>query len=206
MKEKPIDLVEGLPCENCTFPKLIEELKKIMGNELQYEFSNDTIITVPPDVINEKIQCAIHQSLNDDYQNCRLSSGYFIHHEFYPDCDKTFYACFYQETEDVEGVDPKVITTKDKSKCLMKKNENYEYSYCAVGYSNISCEGCDFSAFTKKAKEVFDDYLEKEVGTNKEIEAIKKTEGESTSDGTKIFSFSNYLTFMFSLVIMLLLK
>jgi len=201
------DLVENLPCENCTFPKFIEELKKIMGDEFQYEFSKDSNITVPPDVINEKIQCAIYQSFNNDYEKCRLSSGYFIHHEFHPDCDKTFYACFYEKTENIDGVDPKVIISEDKSKCLVKKEEQDVYTYCAVGYSNISCEGCDFSAFTKKAKEIFDDYLEKEVGTNNEIKAIKKVETVgSTSDGIKILSFNNYLIFMYSLLIILLLK
>jgi len=201
------DLVESLPCENCTFPKLIEEIKKIMGDEFQYEFSKDSNITVPPDVINEKIQCAINQPLNNDYEKCSLSDGYFIHHEFHPDCDKTFYACFYEKTENIDGVDPKVIISEDKSKCLVKKEEQDVYTYCAVGYSNISCEGCDFSAFTKKAKEIFDDYLEKEVGTNNEIKAIKKVETVgSTSDGIKILSFNNYLIFMYSLLIILLLK
>jgi len=115
------DLVEYLPCENCSFPKFMEELKKIMGDKLQYEFSKDTTLTVPPEVLNAKIQCVIPRYMNDEYKKCNLSNGHFVIHEFYPDCETSYFACFYEKTEDIEGVDPNVIMTKDKSKCLVKK-------------------------------------------------------------------------------------
>jgi len=120
------DLVEYLPYENCSFPKFIkkkfmEELKKIMGDKLQYEFSKNTTFIVPPEVLNAKIQCAIPRYMNDEYEKCRLSYGNFVIHEFYPDCETSYFACFYEKTEDIEGVDPNVIMTKDKSKCLVKK-------------------------------------------------------------------------------------
>jgi len=197
------DLVENISCENCTFPEFISELKKIMGEDLQYEFSNNLNFTVPQNVINEKIQCANAQYLNEEYEKCRLSYGYYIQHEFYPDCDKAYYACFYEKTENIINIVPNVIISEDRSKCLVKKSEdNNEFSYCAVGYSNIPCEGCTFSEYIIKASEVFGDYLEKEVGTKKEYDTAKII--GTISNGTKIYSFTNYFTVMFSLLVILL--
>jgi len=198
------DLVENISCENCTFPKFIDELKKIMGEDFQYEFSNNSTSTIPSSIITEKIQCANSQYLNDKYEKCRLSYGYYIQHEFYPDCDKTYYACFYEKVENTINVDPNVIISEDKSKCLVKKSEeNNEFSYCAVGYSNIPCEGCTFSEYVKKAREIFGDYLEKEIGINEEDETARVM--GSVSYGIKIYSFTNYFTVIFNLLIILVL-
>ncbi|ORX84521.1 hypothetical protein BCR32DRAFT_277016 [Anaeromyces robustus] len=168
------DLIDNITCENCTFPELINELEKIMGNNLKYEFSTNSTISVPPENNNnnEKIQCVIEQNVViDENEKCRLSSGTFIQHEFYPDCDKSYYTCFYSDIEDTKKIDTKVIISEDPSKCLKKD----DLLYCAIGYTNIPCQDCTYDEFINKAVDTFGDYLPMET---------KLIENNSTSTST----------------------
>jgi len=158
------DLVSNIPCEQCSFPKLMNKLKEISEGEFNFEFSKNTKVKIPPaELGNEKIQCVIDiRYIIDEYEKCQFSDGIFIQHEFYPNCEQSYYACFYlQNRTNNEDVDPNVIVEKDKSNCL--KGDGL--TYCGVGYTNIDCKNCSFTEFTKKAKEIFGDYLDKEIGT-----------------------------------------
>jgi len=158
--------LNNIDCPECTFPQFVTKVKEILEDHFDYDPVDTSQMTMtkpiilPKDTPSKSVECVQRKHIPESpYNACLWLYGKFFNMEFYPDCEKTYYACFIPQGEDLEAG---AIKAKDLSECITINDNGL--IYCAVDYyDGFTCtehrETCTFPEFVQEMANVYGDYF-----------------------------------------------